>query len=638
MSGHFTFNILSTALLALALPCLGADAGPSVAERVAAIEQRLEGFADGHVKALHTLAESNDLEKGIETFQQQAEKLKAGLRDTGGGRDLAAEARELTTELMKKVPGGSLDAPTAEQLDREALATARRAEALDGRISAIVKALEQSLSLTPQWAATFKAFSFDPKRQDEIVRGLVGKRLQELQGQDTPPAPLADKTGKQGQIPADRSNEAKSATPIVEQLISALAWALNTPGNEQALGRLNAVSFEMLHSRGPKILQPPAIPRFTPTEIANLEAAAKMQAPAALQLLAMMDITGRGQGLNSQRGVSLLKEAGSKLSKYPGMPFGPGIEKAAEPGAISGVGTVNFWLAECSLVGVTERDLGKACVYYALAVHAGDGRAAQRLRQLADLGLITREDANRWTHPPTTPFFRGALGLVELKNVSLTSLYAKELRQRPLPRHAVAAPPDDPAPANAPSGRAYLGIDVGSAPRGYAGVVAETVLIGSPADLADLRPRDLITDFGDQPIGDVAEMRAALEGSQPGRQVMIKGRRYHGGDFSLSVTLGTAVPLTRSIECVKELIHVDTRINPEGEGIRVNYVTHGSHPDVEGLHSGDVVVAVAGEPVRQFDQLASALQSHNGTLKVSVWRPAQGLDSSPVPVEISLGY
>jgi hypothetical protein len=107
MCGKLTVQPLIAALLALALPCLGANAGPSVAERIAGIEKRLERFSDDHAKALKALAGADDLGKGIEAFRQHAEKLKGELKDTRGGRDLAAEARELTTELMKQVPGSS---------------------------------------------------------------------------------------------------------------------------------------------------------------------------------------------------------------------------------------------------------------------------------------------------------------------------------------------------------------------------------------------------------------------------------------------------------------------------------------------------------------------------------------------------
>jgi hypothetical protein len=498
----------------------------------------------------------------------------------------------------------------------------------------MVKSLDQSLSLTPQWAATFKAFGFDPQRQDKIVRRLVGQRLLVLQGIDKPAAVIATET------PASKKGSEDSKTSPADPLSSALVLAWDRPGNEEALGKLNAACFDLLHSRGAKVLQPPSLPRLTPAQITHLESAAQFKAPSALQLLGMMEVTGRGMSLNSTQGISHLEEAQKSLSRHPGMPFGPGIDKKAEPDALSGVGTAAFWLGECNLVGMPERDLGKACESYALAAHDGDGRATQRIHQLAELGLVTAADAKRWTGATTVPPLHGVLGLVELQKTSLATLYAKELRGRPSVRPPVVASSDDPppSPAFSSSARPYFGIEMGPAPRGLAGVVAENVLMGSPADGARVRPRDLITGFDGIPIVGIAALKAAVDNARPGQRVIINGRHFQRGPFELSLTLGTVRPVTRSIECVEEPMPVPSHVTTGGLGIRVNSVVRGSRPEAAGLHSGDVVVAVAGVPIHGFQQLQHALQGHGGGVTLAVWRPVEGLDSAPVAVHIAPGY
>ena len=610
----------------------GAPSGPSVTERIAGVEKQVAEANEAHLKALQSLADAGDLAKGIEAFRQQAEKLKSSLKDAHGGKDLATEAQAVTEDLMKTVPGGKLDPRTAAQIDLEALEAKRRAQALDGSISAAVKSLEQSLSLASPWAATFKAFAFDPRRQDEITRRLVGQRVLEFQGIDKPAAALAAEKAGQRQDPANAP--ATAPDPLSKALVD--AW--NQPGSEQALNRLNAACLEWLNTKGAKVVQLSAAPKFSPEEMANLESAAKFKAPAALQLLALMELTGRGHPLDAPQGIAFLKQASLVLVKHPGMPFGPGIAKEAEADVLRNVGTIPFWLGECSLTGLPNRDLGQACAQYALAVHAGDPRAEKRLRQLADLGLISTADAYRWSQPAVSTRYHGTLGLVELQETSLATLYAKELSGRPPVRAKTEDSHTPPSPYPAAGSYSYLGIELGEPLAGMPGAPVSRIMIGSPADVAGLSPHDIITSIGSTTIRDPQSLTPALAGTRPGQQIVIKGIRTHSGYFQVYATLGTRRALTRSIECVEELISMTARHALQGQrGIRVTSVAQGSRAYAAGLRSYDVITAVSGRPVQKFEQLAEAFQRKGTMIRLTLWRPAEGLDSATFPIEVPGG-
>jgi S1-C subfamily serine protease len=78
--------------------------------------------------------------------------------------------------------------------------------------------------------------------------------------------------------------------------------------------------------------------------------------------------------------------------------------------------------------------------------------------------------------------------------------------------------------------RAYLGIAGGPRPLPprvaretgrEAGVEIVEVVSGSPADLAGLRPEDLILDLDGQPVADAKDLQRLMAGETIGREVAI---------------------------------------------------------------------------------------------------------------------
>ena len=69
-----------------------------------------------------------------------------------------------------------------------------------------------------------------------------------------------------------------------------------------------------------------------------------------------------------------------------------------------------------------------------------------------------------------------------------------------------------------------------------AGVVLVTVEENSPAAHADLHPRDVITAVDDEPVKDVAALRAAMKKGDPARGIACYVERPEGKTFALIKT------------------------------------------------------------------------------------------------------
>ena len=80
-----------------------------------------------------------------------------------------------------------------------------------------------------------------------------------------------------------------------------------------------------------------------------------------------------------------------------------------------------------------------------------------------------------------------------------------------------------PGPVAANGGEAWLGVELANAP--VRGALVSSVVPGSPAAVAGIRPGDLITQLDTQPIVAPAVFVAARAGLQPGDRVAIQVQR-----------------------------------------------------------------------------------------------------------------
>jgi regulator of sigma E protease len=157
------------------------------------------------------------------------------------------------------------------------------------------------------------------------------------------------------------------------------------------------------------------------------------------------------------------------------------------------------------------------------------------------------------------------------------------------------------------------------------------VVDGSPAATAGLRTGDVIVAAGGQPIAYWEDLDRAVAASN-GRPLELRVRR-DGGEVPLTVTprLRTVPdPIFREPRDVwdvgagPQLLPVITSIGP------------GSPAERAGLKSGDVVVAVAGQPLYTHDDLLEAIRTRAGqSFEITVERDGKPivLTVTPDPVK-----
>jgi S1-C subfamily serine protease len=85
-------------------------------------------------------------------------------------------------------------------------------------------------------------------------------------------------------------------------------------------------------------------------------------------------------------------------------------------------------------------------------------------------------------------------------------------------------------------GPAWLGVELANAP--VRGALVSSVIPGSPAAAAGIRPGDLITQLDTEPIVAPAVFVSALSGLQPGDRVDIQVQRGFS-QFTAHVKLGS---------------------------------------------------------------------------------------------------
>lgn len=621
---------------------------PSISEQVQALATHCLAIRDAHCSALQVLGKSQDFQVGFRALRRDLAKLSERLPHDSQLSALAQQARQLAAQLAQALPTGSLTPEDASRLDRDALTTARRAESLRNEITGIRTEITGTLEHAQKWENAFHAFDFDPRRRNHIVSSLIADRHQSLTENppqpriepdpDLPKAPLAQTSPPaafvlfdpvpSGEItPPDLPTEdapptieIRPAILIKDPLLSALDRFKAEPHNPKTQRHLNNECFKKLADIGPQVLQPGSRVKLSVNTMEQLEAAAVLKVPAALHLLALMHLTGQGSGLNYPRGTAYIKEAAKTLDANPLEPFGPGIdaERAAE--TLSQVGTSWFWLAETYLLGLMEQQPEKAAALYRTADQYGDPRAQQRIRQL------TAVDRSRvfisW--PPGGADSERApsiLGLVEHCGTDLDELEARlatrteltQVKTKPKPGPVVT---DDIL-------RPFLGIDFVQDYPGR-GVSVRHVLVDSPADLAGLRPGDLIIQVNERSTSSLESFGTSLLNAKPGDQLKLRVLRPDQPPIELIVKLGTITFLNDAIEAVLEPVRLPSMWNPHRIGFRIISVRPNSPAARSGMHPNDIVVGANDRHLRDWNDLATAIHNRNGLTTLLIQRRPLG--------------
>lgn len=626
------------------------SATPSLSEQIQALATQSLAIRDAHAAALHVLERSQDFQLGVRALRHDLTQLSQRLPLDSQLSSLGHQARQLAAQLAKQLPTGAVTPEDANRLDHDALTTARQAETLRHDLSAIRAEITGTLEQVQKWENTYYAFDFDPRRQNQIVGALIADRRKTLTEQpaqpriepdpELPTAIASSVPAKSSEVPFDLAlstpipqavsppapdepiPELRAAVVVEDPLLAALSQAQADPSNALFRHHLNHECFKHLAEVGPLVLQPESQVRLSESTMAHLQEAARLKVPAALHLLGLMHLTGQGSGLNYPRGTTYIKQAALLLDTNPQEPFGPGIDADDAAQTLSQVGTSWFWLAETYLLGLMEQQPEKAAALYRTAAQYGDPRAQQRIRQL------TAVDRSRVfiTWPPSNSDPAQAstiLGLVEHCGTDLDELETKLAAKTELTQAKPATKSPQKVAVEQDILRPFLGIDF-TQDYPMRGVSVRHVLISSPADLAGLRPGDLIIQVNDRSTSTLEAFTRSVGQARPGDTLKLRVLRAESQPFETHVKLGTITALNDDIEAVLEPLRLPTTWNPHQVGFRIISVRPNSPAARSGLRPGDIVLGANDRHLRQWNDLAAALHNRHGLTTLLIQRRLPG--------------
>lgn len=162
------------------------------------------------------------------------------------------------------------------------------------------------------------------------------------------------------------------------------------------------------------------------------------------------------------------------------------------------------------------------------------------------------------------------------------------------------------------------------------GVLVADVLKGGPADMAGLRPGDVVVDFGGTAIKEVPDLQrrvAAVTPGQPTKLTVIRDRRPLGlsvmvGEMPAEEPLLAEGPGAESWGLSVEPLGAETalRLNlPHSRGVLISDVTAGSPADKAGLRRGDVILEINRRSVGDPSTFARELAAVPGGESVLVY-------------------
>jgi S1-C subfamily serine protease len=190
---------------------------------------------------------------------------------------------------------------------------------------------------------------------------------------------------------------------------------------------------------------------------------------------------------------------------------------------------------------------------------------------------------------------------------------------------------------------ASVGANAQSAPaqRRSLGLTAETIRVGlrtalkvtrveagSPAQKAGIEPDDILVAANGVPLTGPDQLGASLRKSGPTLTLTVRDSRT-GKDVPVDVMVGGPAiqssipadapaisPATERLGAVTELSFYDVEV-----ALKVTEVEPGSPAARAGLQPGSLIISANGTPVLHPNELNAAVQSSNGTLRLTVVNP-----------------
>jgi len=167
------------------------------------------------------------------------------------------------------------------------------------------------------------------------------------------------------------------------------------------------------------------------------------------------------------------------------------------------------------------------------------------------------------------------------------------------------------------------------------GAIISDVTPGSPAEKADLRPGDVITEIDGRPMADNSSVSGYIAAQPPGQTVKVVVMR-EGKPVSLEVTLGTFpdeetaataeqephAQLGMTLQDLRPEIRQRLELPRGTQGVVVTGVEAGEPAELAGLQRFDVIVSVNGRAVASVDEFVAAVDAarEDGVALLRVWR------------------
>jgi serine protease Do len=137
------------------------------------------------------------------------------------------------------------------------------------------------------------------------------------------------------------------------------------------------------------------------------------------------------------------------------------------------------------------------------------------------------------------------------------------------------------------------------------GALVNSVVPNGPADLAAVKPGDVILSFDQQPVSDIQQFQVMAAGAEPGRTVNMELYR-RGKKVSTRIVVAPRVEQTTTTPKplpAKFWLGLDVReiaggqATPNVRGVLVNAVEPGSPAESAQLHAGDILIEVEGQAI-----------------------------------------
>jgi S1-C subfamily serine protease len=177
----------------------------------------------------------------------------------------------------------------------------------------------------------------------------------------------------------------------------------------------------------------------------------------------------------------------------------------------------------------------------------------------------------------------------------------------------------------------FMGIEMAQTTTDVKGVLVNSIVTGSPAEKAGIKPQDIITAFDGKAVANPAELYAAVQSHKIGDTVKVIVSR-NNQNTELNVTLEAfkdSVPNIENSNQNTPFMGVEmAQTTTDVKGVLVNSIVTGSPAEKAGIKPQDIITAFDGKAVTSPAELYAAVQSHKvgDTVKVIVSRNNQNTE------------